>query len=58
MRTKSLQSFMTLCNPVKCQAPLSIRFSRHWDLPNTGIKLHLLCPLYCPTGSLPLEPPA
>ena len=59
------QSCLTLCDPIACQAPLSVGFSRqeHWsgfpcpppgDLPNPGIKLRSPA---LQAESLPSEPP-
>ena len=70
MCAKLIQSYPTLVTlwTVTHQAPLSMGFSRqeYWsalpclptgDLPNPGIKLHLLCLLHWQVGSLPLGAP-
>ena len=68
---KSLQSCLTLCNPMDCaafQAPLSTRFSRqeYWsglscpppgDLPDPGIKPAAPTAPALQAGSLPLSHP-
>ena len=66
---KSLQSYLTFTIQwtVACQTPLSIEFSKqeYWtglpfptprDLPDPGIKPHLLSLLHWQAGSLPLVP--
>ena len=58
---------LTLGNPMDCSPPLSMGFSRseYWsglpfppsgDLPDPGIKPHLLHLLHCQGNSLPLVP--
>ena len=65
---KSLQLCLTLCNPMDCQAPLSMGFSRqeYWsglpcpppgDLPDPGIKPLSLSLLHWLASSLSLAPP-
>ena len=71
MNAKSIQSCLTLCDPMDCSLP---GFSIHEDSPgkNTGVDCHalhqgifltlglspcLLCLLHWQTGSLPLAPP-
>ena len=67
---QSLNRAQHFANPwtIACQAPLSMGFPRkeYWsrlpfpfpeDLPDPGIKPHLLCLLYWQAGSLPLVPP-
>ena len=68
---KSLQSCLTLCNPmdcIVCQVPLSMGFSRqeYWralpfllpgDLPDPGIKPASLSSPALAASSLPLMPP-
>ena len=71
MCIKSLQSFLTLCNPMDCGPPGS---SVHWDclgkntevschallqgiFPTWGSNLHPLCLLHWQAGYLPLAPP-
>ena len=69
MCAKSLQSCLTLCDPMDCslQAPLSMGFSRqeYWsglslpppgDLPNPGIKPVSHVYLHWQASSLPLAP--
>ena len=68
---KSLQSCLTLCNPMDCSPPVS---SVHEDspgkntvvgchalfqgiFPTQGSNTHLLCLLYWQVDSLPLVPP-
>ena len=62
---KSLQSFLTLCNPTDCSLPSS---SVHWLLQarilewvaisfSRGSNPCLLCLLHCQAGSVPLAPP-
>ena len=70
VHAKSLQSCPTLCNPMECSSPDSsvhgILQARilEWaacpsprDLPDPGIKPHLLYLLHWQVGSLPLAPP-
>ena len=70
IHTKSLQSCLTLCDPMdySLQAPLSMGFCRqeYWsglprpppgDLPNPGIKPTSLASLAFQADSLPTEPP-
>ena len=65
---KSLQSCLTLCDPMDCQVPLSMEFSRqeYWSglpfpppgyLHNSGIHPHLFRLLHWQAASLPLAPP-
>ena len=56
-RFSHVRLFVTL-QTVACHAPLSMGFSRqeYGDLPNIGIKPHLLCLLHWEAGSLPLLP--
>ena len=70
MHAKSLQSCLTLWDPKDCSPPgfsvhgiLQVRILE-WvampssrDLPNPGIKSHLLCLLHWQLDSLPLVPP-
>ena len=65
MRTKSLQSCATLCDPMDCGLPdsfvhgiLQARILEKVSMPSTqGSNLGLLCLLHCQAGSLPLAPP-
>ena len=65
--SKSLQSCLTLRNPMDCQAPLSMGFSRQeycsglpcppsGDLPDPGIEPASPVPLALEADSLPAEP--
>ena len=65
MRAKSLESCLTLCDPMDCSPPGSVGFSRqeYWsglpcpsqgDLPNPVIESRSLA---LQTDSLPSEPP-
>ena len=71
MHAKSLQSGLTICNPLDCSPPsssvLGILQARilEWVampslqgiFPTQGLNLHLLCLLHRQAGSLPLVPP-
>ena len=67
--TKSLQSCLTLCNPMNCSPPsssvhgiLQARILEDWHFllqgifPIQGSNPHLLCLLHWQVGSLPLAP--
>ena len=68
---KSLQSCLTLCNPMDCSFPgfpvhenspgkntgVVCYFLRHGILPVQGLNLCFLCLLHWQVGFLPLAPP-
>ena len=70
VRTKSVQSCLTLCDPVDCrprgfsvhgilQARIGVdcHFPLQGIFPTQGLNPHLLCLLHWQVGSLPLAPP-
>ena len=68
MQTQSLESCLTLGDPMDCQAPLSLEFSRqeYWsglpfpppgDLPDPEIKAASTASPILQVDSLPTEPP-